>query len=168
MAIEDRASSEPRNFTEPRWDGGDLAGKRILIHSEQGLGDTIHISRYMPMLAERGGLRDPGMSDALLMGLFRDLPGLAQIVASGEPLPEFDLYCPIMSLPLMFNTTSATIPWNGPYLHARPEIGRTMGKTNAAATRIARASAWSGPAGRKTKSIENARCASTSSPHCPR
>jgi Tfp pilus assembly protein PilF len=109
---------QPRNFRRPSWDGSDLAGRRILVHTEQGFGDTIQMARYLPMLAERGGeviLECP----AALVRLLRDLPGLKQIVASGDPLPEFDLYCPIMSLPLMFNTTPATIPWNGPYL--RPD-----------------------------------------------
>ncbi len=116
-----RSIAEPRNFPEPRWDGGDPAGKRILIHSEQGLGDTIHISRYIPMLAQRGALVILECP-ILLMGLFRNLPGLAQILAPGKPLPPFDLYCPIMSLPLMFTTTLATIPWPGPYLHADPKL----------------------------------------------
>jgi Tfp pilus assembly protein PilF len=116
-----RSIAEPRDFPVPRWDGGDLTGKRILIHSEQGLGDTIHISRYIPMLAQRGGLVVLECP-ILLMGLLRNLPGLAQIVAPGKPLPEFDLHCPIMSLPLMFNTTLATIPWPGPYLHADPKL----------------------------------------------
>jgi tetratricopeptide (TPR) repeat protein len=116
-----RSIVEPRHFPVPRWDGGDLTGKRILIHSEQGLGDTIHISRYIPMLAQRGGLVILECP-MLLMNLLRDLPGLAQIVAPGEPLPAFDLHCPIMSLPLMFNTTLSTIPWTGPYLHTDPKL----------------------------------------------
>jgi Flp pilus assembly protein TadD len=116
-----RSIAEPRNFPVPRWDGGDLAGKRILIHAEQGLGDAIHISRYIPMLAQRGGLVILECPKPL-MSLLRGLPGLTQIFASGEPLPAFDVHCPIMSLPLMFKTTLATIPWTGPYLHADPKL----------------------------------------------
>jgi Tfp pilus assembly protein PilF len=108
---------EPRQFPAPRWDGRDLAGKRIFIHSEQGLGDTLHIARFIPMLAERGAtviFECPVM----LMNLLRELPGVAQMVAPGQPAPAYDVYCPIMSLPLMFKTTLETIPWTGPYLSA--------------------------------------------------
>lgn len=112
---------QPRNLPAPRWDGGDLTGKRILLHAEQGLGDTIHMARYIPMVSQRGGtviLECP----AALVRLLRDLPGLTQILAAGEPLPAFDLHCPLMSLPLMFGTTPATIPWSGPYLHSDPKL----------------------------------------------
>jgi Flp pilus assembly protein TadD len=119
--LKTRSIVQPRNFPVPMWGGGDLAGKRILLHAEQGLGDTIHMARYIPMVAGRGAvviLECP----VPLVRLLRDLPGLTQIVAGGDPLPAFDLHCPLMSLPLLFNTTLATIPWPGAYLHAEAKL----------------------------------------------
>ncbi|MGD0766751.1 MAG: tetratricopeptide repeat-containing glycosyltransferase family protein [Tepidisphaeraceae bacterium] len=111
----------PRNFPQPQWDGTDLAGQRILLHAEQGLGDTIHVSRYVPMVAGRGGkviLECP----APLIRLLGNLEGLTQIIAAGEPLPPFDVHCPLMTLPLVFKTTLATIPANVPYLQPDPQL----------------------------------------------
>jgi Tfp pilus assembly protein PilF len=113
----------PRNFRRPQWDGGTLAGKRIFLHAEQGLGDAIHMSRYVPLVAERGGrviLECP----ATLIPLLRELPGLAEIVPVGQQPPDFDLHCPLMSLPLVFGTTLQTIPREIPYLHADAELAR--------------------------------------------
>jgi Flp pilus assembly protein TadD len=111
----------PRNFPQPQWNGTDLAGQRILLHAEQGFGDTIHMARYAPMVAQRGGkviLECP----APLMRLLRNLAGLTQIISTGEPLPPFDVHCPLMTLPLIFKTTPATIPANVPYLHSDPQL----------------------------------------------
>ena len=116
-----RSIVQPRNFPVPMWDGGDLMGKRILLHAEQGLGDSIQMARYIPMVAGRGGeviVECP----AALVQLLRDLPGVVQILAGREELPAFDLHCPLMSLPLIFKTTVGTIPWPGPYLRADPKM----------------------------------------------
>lgn len=111
----------PREFGVPAWDGGDLTGKRIFLHAEQGLGDTIHMARYIPMVAKRAGHVTLECPAALAPALC-DLPGLGRIINVGEPLPEFDVHCPLMSLPLRFGTTIETIPWHGPYL--RPDAQR--------------------------------------------
>jgi tetratricopeptide (TPR) repeat protein len=106
-----------RNFTKPQWHGGnDIAGT-ILIHAEQGFGDTLQFCRYVPRVAARGGhvifeVQPP------LRELMRTLPGVEQIVAAGEPLPDFDLHCPLLSLPLAFGTELETIPGETPYLRA--------------------------------------------------
>lgn len=113
--------SIPRNFSQPQWTGETLAGKRILIHAEQGLGDAIHIARYLPLVAQRGGkviLECPGP----LVRLFRQLPGLSEIVNFGDPLPQFDVHCPLMTLPLVFKTTLETIPAQIPYLKPDPQL----------------------------------------------
>jgi Flp pilus assembly protein TadD len=111
----------PRNFRQPQWDGTDLAGQRILLHAEQGLGDTIHIARYVPMVAQRGGKVILECQPALPR-LLGQLPGLTEIVAAGERLPPFDVHCPLMTLPLVFKTTLATIPANVPYLQPDPQL----------------------------------------------
>ena len=108
-----------RNFSQPAWHGGDLiAGKTILVHSEQGLGDTIQFCRYVPLVVARGA-RVIFEVQKTLQTLMNSLGGAAQmveIVAKGSPLPAFDLHCPLVSLPLAFGTWLETIPSAGGYL----------------------------------------------------
>jgi hypothetical protein len=105
-----------RAFTQPRWDGSPLGGKTILLHSEQGLGDTIQFARYAPLVAQRGGhviLSSP----PALARLLESLTGLGQIIAEGNALPRFDVHCPLLSLPLVMGTDClAAIPGDVPYL----------------------------------------------------
>ncbi len=92
-----------------------IEGKTILLHAEQGMGDTIQFARYASLVARRGAnviLECP----AELAQLLCCIEGLAQIVPSGNPLPPFDFHCPLPSLPLAFGTELATIPANGPYI----------------------------------------------------
>ena len=107
-----------RTFAQPLWTGSDaVAGKTILLHAEQGLGDTLQFCRYVPLVAARAGhviLEVPKP----LHELMRSLGGGAQIVAMGDPLPDFDMHCPLLSLPLAFGTTLETIPARMPYLGA--------------------------------------------------
>ena len=111
----------PRNFPQPQWDGSPLAGRRIYLHAEQGLGDTIHMSRYIPLVAARGGIVTLECP-ASLIPLLRQLRGLANINPTGARPPDFDLHCPLMSLPLIFNTRLDTIPRDVPYLHPDPQL----------------------------------------------
>jgi tetratricopeptide (TPR) repeat protein len=102
-----------------RWLGETAAGgKTILIRAEQGLGDSLQFCRYVPMLAARASvmLEVPRPLVRLLSGL----KGLSGIVATGDPLPAFDRWTSMMSLPKVFGTTLATIPADIPYLHADP------------------------------------------------
>jgi len=106
-----------RRFLVPRWsDQLDIAGRTILLHAEQGFGDTLQFCRYVPLVAARATvvLEVP----APLRRLLATLAGGATIVAHGEKLPKFDLHCPLLSLPLAFGTTLATIPAAVPYLRA--------------------------------------------------
>jgi tetratricopeptide (TPR) repeat protein len=111
---------KPRGFAQPQWQGEDLAGRTILLHAEQGLGDTIQFCRYVALAARRGGrvaLEAPAMLRRLLSGL----EGVDQWVNTGESLPAFDLHCPLLSLPLALGTTLDTIPADVPYLSAEPD-----------------------------------------------
>ena len=107
-----------RDFAQPLWTGtDDVAGKTLLLHAEQGFGDTIQFCRYAPQVAARGArvileVQEP------LRGLMAALPGIAQVVGRGETLPDFDAHCPMLSLPRAFATGLATIPGATPYLHA--------------------------------------------------
>ncbi len=107
-----------RTFGQPLWQGPEsLEGKTILLHAEQGMGDTIQYCRYVPMLAERGA-RVVLEVQPPLVGLLGSLAGGATIVARGDPLPPFDLHCPLMSVPGRVGTTVETIPARVPYLAA--------------------------------------------------
>ena len=92
-----------------RWHGEDITGKTLLLHAEQGLGDTIQFVRYAPMAAARGArvilAVQPG-----LMRLLAGLPGVDQMVAVGGALPAFDVFCPLLSLPAVFQTTLDAVP----------------------------------------------------------
>jgi tetratricopeptide (TPR) repeat protein len=113
--------SPRRNFRQPLWSGQPLKGRRILLHAEQGFGDTIQLARYVPLVARAGGrviLEGPPE----LQRLLRTLPGVEQLVAAGQPLPEFDLHCPLLSLPKALGTTLRTVPGFIPYLQADPRI----------------------------------------------
>jgi tetratricopeptide (TPR) repeat protein len=105
---------------EPPWLGETpIDGKTILVHAEQGFGDAIQFCRYLPMLAERAtvilDVRRP------LSRLLSRLPGVSRVITFEDTLPPFDAWIPMMSLPLVFNTTLATIPDSVPYLTADPK-----------------------------------------------
>jgi len=105
-----------RDFAQPRWlSVEDIAGRTILLHSEQGFGDTIQFCRYAPLVAARGARVIMEVQEPLCE-LMTDLAGAAQIIARGDRLPDFDFHCPLPSLPLAFKTRLDTIPANAPYL----------------------------------------------------
>lgn len=107
-----------REFAAPRWDGGDIAGRTLLLHAEQGVGDTLQFVRYAPLLARRGA-HVIVLCQPTLKRLLMEMDDIS-VVADGEPLPEFDLHLPLMSLPRVFGTAPATIPADAPYLRADP------------------------------------------------
>jgi len=110
-----------RQFSAARWDGTQsLAGKTLLIHAEQGLGDTLQFCRYLPRLAARGATVVFEVMPAL-KALMGTLTGGIRVMARGEPVPPIDYHCPLLSLPLAFNTVLATIPAEVPYLSADPQ-----------------------------------------------
>jgi tetratricopeptide (TPR) repeat protein len=114
--VKDFVSPYP-SYGQPQWDGSDLAGRTILLHWEQGFGDTIQFIRYVPLVAERCG-KVVVKSQPQLHRLLQSMPGVDQWILPGEPLPPFDAHCPLMSLPLALGTTVQTIPGSVPYLHA--------------------------------------------------
>jgi len=104
----------------PEWTGDNPAGKTILIHSEQGFGDTIQFVRYAPILAERGA-RVILETHRPLVRLMETAEGIIQVIARGDPLPAFDFHAPLLSLPHLCETRLDTIPAHIPYLKNRPE-----------------------------------------------
>jgi tetratricopeptide (TPR) repeat protein len=110
-----------RNFSQPLWLGEQsLSGKTILLHAEQGLGDTIQFCRYVKMVAKLGGkvvleVQKP------LMKLLNDFTVDLTLISKGDPLPHFDFHCPLLSLPLAFKTDLMSIPCEASYLQAEPQ-----------------------------------------------
>jgi tetratricopeptide (TPR) repeat protein len=110
---------------QPKWLGqGSVEGKTVLVHVDEGLGDTIQFVRYVPQLAARGA-RVVLVVPTSLCGLLSGLEGVAQCLPVGSELPAFDMYCPIGSLPLAFATKLETIPAGVPYLPA-PDAARAQ------------------------------------------
>ena len=112
-----RGLNQKLTIPQPWWDGDDLDGRRILIHSEQGLGDTIQFVRYLPEVAARGG-EIILAAQAELLTLLKDFPGVWELKGLTEVMPEFEVHCPLLSLPRLLNTTAKSIPAQVPYLSA--------------------------------------------------
>lgn len=114
------AENPARTFEKPLWSGSPLDGRTILLHAEQGMGDTLQFARFAPIVAAQGGkvvLECQGPLADLLGGL----DGVSAISVVGSPLPAFDCHAPLLSLPRIFGTTLETIPaaagylsWDGP------------------------------------------------------
>ena len=114
-----------QTYREPAWNGERLPDGTILLHAEQGFGDTLQAVRYAPLVAERCKavvLECQPQLKRLLAGT----PGLSSVHAAGEPLPRFDAHLPLMSLPRVFGTQIETIPWTGPYLQPPADSAREI------------------------------------------
>jgi tetratricopeptide (TPR) repeat protein len=111
-----------RGFDSPQWDGSaSVEGRTVLLHAEQGLGDTLQFVRYAPLLRARGARLVLEVQPALAALLSRqDLADT--VLARGAPLPAFDFHSPLMSLPRAFGTRLDSIPAPRRYLEARPEL----------------------------------------------
>lgn len=110
-----RSAEAERRFDQPTWEGEPLAGRRILIYAEQGYGDTIQFSRYVPLVHELGA-RVVIECQPALVDVLASLDGVEQVVASGERLPAFDTHSALLSLPRLFDTRPDTVPMDVPYL----------------------------------------------------
>jgi tetratricopeptide (TPR) repeat protein len=102
---------------KPQWTGGDIAGKTILLHVEQGFGDAIQFIRYAPMVAARSP-KIIVASPPELRRLLASVEGVEQVIRPTDPMPPFDFHCPLLSLPLAFKTDLNSIPAPvKPYMH---------------------------------------------------
>jgi tetratricopeptide (TPR) repeat protein len=140
-------SSKYLRFPQPMWFGReDVDGKTILVAADEGLGDTIHFVRYIPMLAARGARVLLAVQDPLVR-LMSDLSGVSHFVPMsdlGAP-PAFDLHCPISSLPLAFGTRLDTIPSDMSYLPSPPDsLVQAWDSRLGPRTRLRVGLAWSG------------------------
>jgi len=105
-----------QDLAAPLWQGEDLRGRTILLHAEQGFGDTLQFVRFAPLLAARGARVVLEVPRALVR-LLRGVDGVAKVIAAGRRLPPVDVHCPLASLPLAFDLRLGTIP-AAPYLPA--------------------------------------------------
>ena len=151
-----------RQLHAPLWLGdAPVSGKTILLHAEQGMGDTIQFIRYAPLLAGMGAKVVCEVQPELqpLLAQLQDLT----IIARGEPLPAFDLHCPLLSLPLAFGTKPETIPAAVPYLAASAErLAEWRDRLRLPAARPRAGFVWSGQLSHKNdanRSIPLARLA---------
>ncbi|AWJ86569.1 glycosyltransferase (plasmid) [Azospirillum sp. TSH58] len=110
----------PRRLPAPPWAGEPLDGRRILLHAEQGFGDTIQFARYAPLVARAGG-RVILDVHPLQFRLLRSLGPEIQVLVRGPAPAPHDLHCPLMSLPRAFGTELASIPAPPAYLAAEPD-----------------------------------------------
>jgi tetratricopeptide (TPR) repeat protein len=138
-----------RHFKQPLWLGEQSpAGQTILLYADHGLGDAIQVARYVPMVAALGAtviLEVPSP----LVALFSTLQGVTAVIARGDALPEFELQCPLMSLPLAFKTKISTIPVHVPYLEVDTQKERVWRERLGPKVRSRVGLTWSGNARHK-------------------
>jgi tetratricopeptide (TPR) repeat protein len=114
-------ASQRRNFTAPLWLGAEtpdvsLEGKTVLLHAEQGFGDTIQFVRYAKLVAQRGVKKIILEVQRELVSLLSGVQSVDEVIARGSALPAFDCHCPLLSLPLACATDLTTIPAEIPYI----------------------------------------------------
>ncbi|GAX60016.1 hypothetical protein SCALIN_C05_0101 [Candidatus Scalindua japonica] len=115
---------KPGNLNRPIWNGKPLNGKTILVHTEQGFGDTIQFLRYLPMVKAQGG-RVIFECKQELFRLLKNYTGFDKIIEknpSGKISVEYDVHAPLLSLPGLFKSTLETIPSGVPYITADPTL----------------------------------------------
>ena len=110
---------QPPAFDRPEWTGEPLAGRTIVLHTEQGFGDALQFARFVPAVEALGGAVILQVQVPLLALLTRSFPA-ARVLANDQPLPPFDCHAPLMSLPWRLGTTLDTLPARVPYLVPDP------------------------------------------------
>jgi tetratricopeptide (TPR) repeat protein len=132
------------SFKKPQWLGQeDIAGRTILLHAEQGYGDTLQFCRYALELADRGAHVILEVQPALV-ALLSSLGSSIHVIAAGDPRPNFDFHAPMLSLPLAFATDLHSIPRRIPYLSPDADLVQKYRSLPAAYTRPYIGLAWSG------------------------
>ncbi len=121
-----RLTTPLRGYTQPSWNGEPFEGRTLLLHWEQGFGDTLMFLRYASKVKSLGGrvllLAQPELAD-----LVGTCPGIDEVCVEGGPLPAFDLQLPLLSLPRVFRTTLDTIPTEIPYLNVPRVVPNRQG-----------------------------------------
>ena len=134
---------EKRSFPKPLWNGEAITGKRVLVHAEQGFGDSFQFLRYIPML-EHAGASVILVVQPDIESLARRLGKAVEVISSGHPLPPYDVHCPLLSLPRAFGTRLDTIPADIPYLTPDPAKVRQWRKRLPTGKKPCIAIVWAG------------------------
>jgi tetratricopeptide (TPR) repeat protein len=116
----------PSHGGKPRWDGGRLDGRTLMVHGEQGFGDVLQFARYLPLLHDRGGGRVVFVCQDELRSLLSAVEGADVVVGYTGEIPPFDVYAPLLSLPLILQTGGVIPP--PPYLEADAELAATWSR----------------------------------------
>ena len=146
---DEQLGNSRRNFPRPLWLGREsLRGRTILLHSEQGIGDTLQFCRYVRLLAEQGA-KVVLEVQAPVHSLLQDLEGTVQVLARGAALPAFDCHCPLLTLPLAFGTDLSNIPHHFPYVRCDPSRLDAWRDRLGPRTKARIGIAWSGYAAHK-------------------
>jgi Flp pilus assembly protein TadD len=114
-------TARPPQFSEPRWHRQSLAERTVLLWSEQGLGDTLQMIRYAPLVKQRGATVLVECQP-VLHSLLQNAPGIDRLVDAPAGDAKFDYQIPLLSLPGALDTTVETIPDDVPYLSAEPQL----------------------------------------------
>jgi tetratricopeptide (TPR) repeat protein len=146
----------PRQSPVPRWQGEDLAGKTILLHGEQGLGDALQFMRFVPEVKALGANVVLEV-DRSLVRLARTLDAADAIIAAGDEIPHVDCCCPLMSLPKMFKTDAGSMPSRVPYLRTDPAAAMTWKERLAAYSQLRIGLCWAGGPGFSRPRVDGAR-----------
>jgi tetratricopeptide (TPR) repeat protein len=134
-----------RSFTQAIWLGDDdIQGQTLLVHAEQGAGDTIQFSRFLHLLRARAGRLVFEVPRVLLALMRRSFPAEVELVAHGDALPDFDRHIPLMSLPFALRIRLDTVPAHVPYLQADPRRVDTWRNRVGAQAPLTVGLAWSG------------------------
>ena len=112
-----------RSFSQPRWDGSAVPGDTVLLHAEQGLGDTLQFVRFAPMVRSRAG-RVVLLCQKPLRSLLAPVRGVDLLVTDEGELPAIDVQLPLLSVPGVLNTRMDTIPSSVPYIWPDEELVR--------------------------------------------
>ena len=115
-----RKQQPPRSFPQPQWRGEAADGRTILLHAEQGLGDTLQFMRYAPMAAVLGLRVVLQVQPQLRRFVDASFGDKMQVIADGDLVPPFDIHAPLLSLPLAFATKLERIPADVPYAKVEP------------------------------------------------
>lgn len=136
----------PVAFRQPLWSGDSLAGRTILLHAEQGAGDTIQFVRYAALLKQQGGTVLLACAKRLIP-LLSTCPGIHRLVADGALQPAFDVHAPLASLPHRCGTTLANVPAPVPYLKPDPPLAEHWRKKLSSAPGFKVGVCWQGSPG---------------------
>jgi tetratricopeptide (TPR) repeat protein len=110
-----------RRFSQPLWDGSDLNGKTILLHAEQGLGDTFQFIRFAKVAHDKGGIVIAAVQNPVV-DILALCPYIDRVISLNTALPHFDVHAPLMSVPYILKINEATVPHEIPYLYAHAKL----------------------------------------------